>query len=295
MAEMRSKYPGTCKVCRRNFPEGTRILWAAGQGARHVPAECGEPLPEGVEDAPQFRELTSKFGGRCKNCRELIIVGERIKYAKGVGAFHATCPTEITGRPAPAIPAPTQVFGGGTEPAVPEPFVPNGRYTVALDGPDDRVYLRLSKGFEDKPGTQKVSWQRYEGDNAPYDAFNSSWVAFGTMNGKALRVWSKMNENVPARVLLALESLMVPDSWVEYGEAYAVEFGKCYRCGATLKVPASLCRGLGPECAKVLGVSVSKARVQEWLEQNALVFEEITPEEEADRDLEVRRYLAGAQ
>ena len=34
------------------------------------------------------------------------------------------------------------------------------------------------------------------------------------------------------------------------GLAFALREGACYRCGRTLTVPASVHRGLGPECAR---------------------------------------------
>jgi hypothetical protein len=40
---------------------------------------------------------------------------------------------------------------------------------------------------------------------------------------------------------------------IDAGEAYALESGRCWRCGRRLTVPASIHRGLGPECAKKVG------------------------------------------
>lgn len=39
----------------------------------------------------------------------------------------------------------------------------------------------------------------------------------------------------------------------EFREAYALKSGRCSRCGRKLTVPASIHRGLGPECAKLIG------------------------------------------
>ena len=38
-------------------------------------------------------------------------------------------------------------------------------------------------------------------------------------------------------------------------ERYAMLSGRCSRCGATLTVPASLYRGMGPVCAQKEGVA----------------------------------------
>jgi hypothetical protein len=45
----------------------------------------------------------------------------------------------------------------------------------------------------------------------------------------------------------ALTLLNDPDA---AGELFAVEEGRCYRCGRELTVPASIHRGMGPECAR---------------------------------------------
>lgn len=295
MAEMNAKFPGTCKLCGGAFDAGARILWSRQDGARHLPAACNNEVT--AEDKTRLalgmRLLNAKFEGKCRNCWEPIAVGERVWYYKSDGrgfTFHQGCPTETTQRPAPVA---AQVFGGGEiKELVVEPVVPNGRYTLTLDGPDDRVYIRLSKGYDDKPGTQTVSWMRYDGDNSPYDAFNSRWVGFGTASGKEVRTWRKMLDVVPDRVLLALESLMDSESWIEYGEAYAVEFGRCFRCDSELRVPASLCRGVGPECAKILGIQVSKPEVEAWVRENALTFTEENADEKSKREDQVQGLLA---
>ena len=41
--------------------------------------------------------------------------------------------------------------------------------------------------------------------------------------------------------------------FLNYAEAYAIGSGKCACCGRTLTVPASVHRGLGPDCAKKYG------------------------------------------
>ena len=38
MSAITAKYPGTCRACRGRIDVGTPILWARGEGVRHV--EC---------------------------------------------------------------------------------------------------------------------------------------------------------------------------------------------------------------------------------------------------------------
>lgn len=47
----------------------------------------------------------------------------------------------------------------------------------------------------------------------------------------------------------------MPDRLEQAGMDYATRSGRCRRCGRTLTVPASLNRGFGSECAKIVGVA----------------------------------------
>jgi hypothetical protein len=79
-----------------------------------------------------------------------------------------------------------------------------------------------------------------------------SYTGFANIDGDFVRVWRKYADAID--VLAALAFLAQgPEVWRAAGEAYAIESGSCYRCNRTLTVPASIHRGLGPECAKVVG------------------------------------------
>jgi hypothetical protein len=44
--------------------------------------------------------------------------------------------------------------------------------------------------------------------------------------------------------------LRANDGALSYGQAYARQAGRCFRCGETLTTPESIERGLGPKCFK---------------------------------------------
>lgn len=262
MGEMKAKFGGTCRVCNESFPAGSRILWTRDEGARHVPAECGT-APEAVVDPTQPRQMNAAFPGRCKNCREPIQVGDPILHLKTVGAFHADCEPI-------AAPEPERVYAGGDVVTGPvERAVPDGHYTVMLGRPEDRVYVRLRPGFDE--GQQIVQLDMPEPlrrDLEDAIRWTGRWVGIGTVSGTDLRLWRRFDGRVPAQYTQALTALLTGDRWTEFGEAFAEEFQLCYRCGSDLSAPASLCRGVGPTCAKYLGIEVDKQAVEAWMREH---------------------------
>jgi hypothetical protein len=126
-----------------------------------------------------------------------------------------------------------------------QPFIPNGTYTVVW-GSGDRRTIRLGKGFKDRPETQIASFLSGS-DN------ESDYTGFATVTGQNVAVWKRFRDG-DTLITKALEFVLKkPEDAATYGMAYAMESGNCYRCGRTLTVPASIHRGLGPECAKKIG------------------------------------------
>lgn len=128
--------------------------------------------------------------------------------------------------------------------------VPNGTYTVVLD-PDtmghggDRVTLRV-RDF--KNGSAKVVKVR----------FGNEYVGFATADANGIRTWRSARGNFGPANLARFEraaSALFTDKWPSYGYEYALESKCCFRCGRELTVPASIHRGLGPDCAAILGVA----------------------------------------
>lgn len=67
-------------------------------------------------------------------------------------------------------------------------------------------------------------------------------------------VWRKFREGYED-IKAALRFLLAhQDRLGEFGLAYALKSGRCYRCQKKLTVPVSVHNGLGPTCADKLGV-----------------------------------------
>lgn len=127
--------------------------------------------------------------------------------------------------------------------------IPDGMYTVVLDGIDDRVTLRLKTIHEDGHKFDGRTIISYLGgpDN------DHDYVGFGFVVDGALRAWKRFGGEGSARIRAAAEVLLGAADVEKFGMAYALESGNCWHCNRTLTVPASVCRGLGPICAANLG------------------------------------------
>lgn len=114
--------------------------------------------------------------------------------------------------------------------------VPNGHYRI-----NNRTF-RLRDDFrDDKPVGGQVAYFLGEGNE---------WVGFAFVSGQEQRIWKKFKGLT--YLWAGLRDLLGGD-WRQMGEDYAVASGKCFRCGRDLKVPASIHRGLGPDCAGKVG------------------------------------------
>jgi hypothetical protein len=150
----------------------------------------------------------------------------------------------------PRVPKP------GMEVTSPSVEIPYGTYTMLLND-DDYVTLKVEKAsfIKDKDVTM-VSYLSGSDNETAYTGF-----AFVGNNG--LNVWKKFKENSritnAAQVLwdIAKSASALADAheaFFKFAEGHALQSGCCARCGKTLTVPASLHRGLGPECASKEGL-----------------------------------------
>lgn len=121
-------------------------------------------------------------------------------------------------------------------------MVPNGTYTI--EGKTKHVTVRFRSGGWGN-GKQVVSYL-YGSDNT------RDFEAFGHIDPATneLVVWRNFREGLAhqkwcVQHLLGLD----PVRLAERGYAYALASSRCYRCGRELTVPASIHRGMGPECA----------------------------------------------
>lgn len=119
----------------------------------------------------------------------------------------------------------------------------DGTYTVVLT--DGHLTIRIvtprKGGMKDQTILKYMVGPDNENDYVPF-AFVSRGLS--TMIEPFKRYRSNWDES---RLRRAVDVLFAdPES---AGMEYALRSGKCYRCGRTLTVPASLHRGLGPDCA----------------------------------------------
>lgn len=132
------------------------------------------------------------------------------------------------------------------EAARPKPLA-DGYYTIVLaDG--GHVTLRVSDDFRaDAPdGSKVVAYLMGQDNESDYAGF-----AFVDPQGRPA-VWKRFRDT-HERQREALDVLLGGGDRSDLSLAYALESGRCARCGRRLTVPASIHRGFGPECYQRVG------------------------------------------
>jgi len=131
-----------------------------------------------------------------------------------------------------------------------------GRYTIVLnEDDDDYVTLRVKPHWqrdEAARGVMVVQYLRGPDNGRDYEGF-------ATVRGQRLVPWQRFTRaDGDSRILLAAELLIgcsAAGTLDDYRESFALRSGRCANCGRALTVPVSVHRGLGPDCARVLGVA----------------------------------------
>lgn len=186
--------------------------------------------------------MQARFASPCIRCGAVIPVGVAIEWSKGVGAWHVECGhLPITPRPQTRP----------VEASTPVSFdAPLGTYTVVGlpgAGGKDYVTVRIKTPGANSNWHGKVLVEFLSGADNERD-----FTAFGELTAAGVHVWGRFRNNVRIGVYAqAVETITggTADERNEAGLAYALQSGNCYRCGRTLTVPASIHRGLGPDCA----------------------------------------------
>lgn len=185
--------------------------------------------------------MQARFASACIRCGDPIPVGAGIEWEKGTGAWHVEC-AHLPIRPrAPRVDAPAAV-------AVEQ--VPLGTYSVlGLPGAGGKNYVtvRIKRPGANSNWHGKVLVEFLSGSDNDHD-----FTAFGELTPGGVRVWGRFKDSPRAGVYAQAVEVVVNgtrDAREAAGLAYAMASGNCYRCGRTLTVPASIHRGLGPDCA----------------------------------------------
>lgn len=147
-----------------------------------------------------------------------------------------------TATPEVLAPAPQPVTG----PVV--PVVRDGIYTVVIDETGTYRTLKISTVPEDKRSHDLPEGVQYVGYLSGPDN-SASYTGCGYLFGSSVRLGARYK--VDTTLTRAIQVLVAADTAKQgdYGHAYAMASGNCWRCGRVLTVPASINRGLGPICA----------------------------------------------
>lgn len=123
--------------------------------------------------------------------------------------------------------------------------VPNGTYTVVMNGEHRTIRLRKDFRSDSVEGTQVAAFLSGSDNTADYTGF-----AFVT--GGEIKVWGKYRDSAAvAKTREYLSFLMSGrDNWEKAGNAYAKESGRCFMCNRPLTNPDSLAVMIGPECRR---------------------------------------------
>lgn len=175
--------------------------------------------------------------------------------------FHAQLLEDVRGiyrerfckRSAAPVQAPEPVGRKASEPFVPTVNKPVldlssfiGTFTV-VDG-DEYETIRIKAGTGNFDGKFIASYLSGSDNESDYTGF-----AFIGTDG-SVNVWRKF-KTPEGKISPAMAPKVLAVSVVLFGgadnarELYAMRSGKCSRCGRKLTVPASLHRGMGPDCA----------------------------------------------
>lgn len=132
----------------------------------------------------------------------------------------------------------------------PTRVVPEGIYTVT-DGMGGWITLKVDKATWAENKT--VIGVLNGSDN------DFSYKNFGFITAQGIKRWG--NSQVSERTLAGAQFLLTGsldearEQFLNLAEAHAISSGKCLACLHTLTVPVSVARGLGPTCARRLGVA----------------------------------------
>jgi hypothetical protein len=133
--------------------------------------------------------------------------------------------------------------------ADPLAHIHEGRYTIIFP---DEAYRTIRVSRNDNP-----DFFNGEGFTLGYLSGpdnDTAYTGFGIIRADGLlTIWRKFRGGDTETKLRRAVDVLLADP-ATAGESYALASRRCYRCNRTLTVPASLHRGLGPDCAEKVGM-----------------------------------------
>lgn len=231
---------------------------------RPGPLDELHPTDYTPSEAPPQIPIVARYQGYCATCDGTIHPGELILSGPW---RHATCPEaeafdpvddalDLLERIAPEsklariLDQPEPEAEPKAEPAEPaDQRPPDGTYTIVFeDGGYRTVRLRTNgEDWDFAPGEQILSYLAGP-DNET--SFQSAGIL--KRDGR-LTLWKRHRGTGLEAELARVVTALLHDH-VAAGEAYALRSCRCWRCHRKLTVPASIHRGLGPDCARQLGL-----------------------------------------
>jgi len=130
--------------------------------------------------------------------------------------------------------------------------IPDGRYTVLFG--DHEYTLRISEyEISDHGNKYKVpiGTQSAMMLIGPDNSNDYSPIGFIYPN-RQFKIRHTLKDN--DTLINAVNVLLGDDDPIKFGEAYTLKSSRCWRCGRDLTKAKSIIRGLGPHCAKILGI-----------------------------------------
>jgi len=230
MKVMNSRFDGWCKVCKRSFPAGTEIVWAAGQGSAHNSCppcfECGQVLRSDGTFEHQPSCSTQQKKGYVKHP---FIPGKPHTFVNSGANPMARFADQLEDLDLRSV----QVGGRGRS-YFAIPFAGEGAF-------DGHAFFRIDNVDEVKDprwgGNVFVRWVYGETEKYIGRQFKGE-DGYRPLNDYANRFEFLLNE--------------IAGDPEKFKALYGQRVGKCGHCHKRLTDADSRARGIGPECAKVL-------------------------------------------
>lgn len=222
MKALSARFPGWCTECRRKFPEGTSILWGAGEGSRHQ-GQC-----------PPCDQCTAQKGHDVQ-CPQADPPKGQVFHRKAYFAGRPAAPVSNTwkqdtyGDETGIQLSDLEVGGRGTS-----------RYAIPFNGEGEfegHLFVRVDKPKEGKwAGYVFVKWvfgDREEtiGREWPGESYRSLRKYEGRFDYPLNELWADPEK-----------------AKAKYGQI----IGQCGNCGKRLTDEVSRERGIGPDCWEML-------------------------------------------
>lgn len=241
----KSKYPGTCPRCGSSFSVGTLITKGYDGKYGHVVCQSTPVDPQRFDHDYDPTPAEATMGRAYWNAEEAELDLAQ-SYDDG-GAEIAAALNEEDQR------FEVEAYEEGRTPEVHKQMVEAqklalGTFTVVQP---DGSYLTIRAALKGDNSTMagKVLLSYL---NGPDNERSFQACAFINPNG-SVTLWKRFRDGCQKYADAYAVVMNSDEDRQAAGEAYALRSGNCYNCGRKLTVPASIHRGLGPDCAAKLG------------------------------------------